>query len=80
MVTDPFLYILHIMGYLQKISKVFRSLSAQLLILTILFVMLAEVLIFVPSVAFFRLNYLDKKSEFAHLASLALLASPDNMV
>ncbi len=68
------------MGYLQKISKVFRSLSAQLLILTILFVMLAEVLIFVPSVAFFRLNYLDKKSEFAHLASLALLASPDNMV
>ncbi len=68
------------MAYLQKISKVFRSLSAQLLILTILFVMLAEVLIFVPSVAFFRLNYLDKKSEFAHLASLALLASPDNMV
>ncbi len=68
------------MGYLQKISRVFRSLSAQLLLLTILFVMLAEVLIFVPSVAFFRLNYLDKKSEFAHLASLALLASPDNML
>ncbi|MCG8493148.1 MAG: HAMP domain-containing histidine kinase [Sneathiellales bacterium] len=68
------------MGNLQKISKIFRSLSAQLLVLTILFVMLAEILIFVPSVAFFRLNYLEKKSEFAHLASLALLASPDNMV
>ncbi|MEH6403089.1 MAG: HAMP domain-containing sensor histidine kinase [Sneathiella sp.] len=54
--------------------------SAQLLILTIVFVMLAEVLIFVPSIAFFRLNYLIKKSDFAHLASLSLLASPDNMV
>lgn len=68
------------MGYLQKISRVFRSLSAQLLILTIIFVMLAEVLIFVPSVAFFRLNYLTKKTDFAHLASLSLLAAPDQMV
>ncbi|MFC4272119.1 ATP-binding protein [Sneathiella chungangensis] len=58
----------------------FRSLSARLLILTLLFVMLAEVLIFVPSIAFFRLNYLVKKTEFAHLATLSLLASPDNMV
>ncbi|USG61765.1 HAMP domain-containing histidine kinase [Sneathiella marina] len=48
--------------------------------MTLLFVMLAEVLIFVPSVAFFRLNYLAKKTEFAHLATLSLLASPDNMV
>ncbi|WP_169543291.1 sensor histidine kinase [Sneathiella aquimaris] len=80
LVLNSFLYSLQTMGYLQKISRVFRSLSAQLLFLTILFVMLAEVLIFVPSVAFFRLNYLDKKIEFAHLASLALLASPDNMV
>ncbi|MEP3247670.1 MAG: HAMP domain-containing sensor histidine kinase [Sneathiella sp.] len=80
MVLETFSVYLATMGYLQKISRVFRSLSAQLLLLTILFVMLAEVLIFVPSVAFFRLNYLDKKSEFAHLASLALLASPDNML
>jgi len=42
--------------------------------------MLAEVLIFVPSVAFFRLTYLEKKTDFAHLATLSLLASPDNMV
>ncbi|WP_293948813.1 sensor histidine kinase [Sneathiella sp.] len=58
----------------------FRSLSARLLVLTLLFVMLAEILIFVPSIAFFRLNYLEKKVDFAHLATLSLLASPDNMV
>jgi len=68
------------MSYLQKISRGFRSLSARLLLLTVIFVMLAEVLIFVPSVAFFRVNYLTKKTEFAHLASLTLLASPDQMV
>lgn len=69
-----------VMGIFKKMAGVFRSLSARLLLLTLLFVMLAEILIFVPSVAFFRLNYLDKKTEFAHLATLSLLASPDNMV
>ncbi|GLQ05455.1 sensor histidine kinase [Sneathiella chinensis] len=68
------------MGILRNIKSALSSLSARLLVLTIIFVMLAEVLIFVPSVAFFRLNYLTKKTEFAHLAALSLLASPDNMV
>ncbi len=68
------------MTYMGKIIRGLNSLSARLLLFTILFVMLAEVLIFVPSVAFFRENYLVKKTEFAHLASLALLASPDLMV
>lgn len=68
------------MAIIRKIAGVFKSLSARLLLMTLLFVMLAEVLIFVPSVAFFRLNYLVKKTEFAHLATLSLLASPDNMV
>ncbi|CAN0499894.1 unnamed protein product, partial [Discosporangium mesarthrocarpum] len=68
------------MALLRKIVAPFRSLSARLLILTLVFVMLAEVLIFVPSIAFFRLNYLVKKTDFAHLATLSLLASPDNMV
>ncbi|MBL4907746.1 MAG: HAMP domain-containing histidine kinase [Sneathiella sp.] len=80
LVLIRFLYIFQFMGYLQKISRVFRSLSAQLLVLTIVFVMLAEVLIFVPSIAAYRLNYLIKKTEFAHLASLSVLAAPDNMV
>ncbi|MCF8468611.1 MAG: HAMP domain-containing histidine kinase [Sneathiella sp.] len=68
------------MAIFRKISGTFRSLSARLLILTLVFVMLAEVLIFVPSIAFFRLTYLVKKTDFAHLATLSLLASPDNMV
>ena len=49
----------------------FRSLSARLLLLTIFFVMLGEVLIFVPSVARFRLNFLENKIAAAHLAGLA---------
>lgn len=57
-----------------------RSLSARLLVLTVAFVMLAEVLIFAPSVARFRLVYLDAKLEDAHLAMLALDATPDGMV
>ncbi|MBX3505585.1 MAG: HAMP domain-containing histidine kinase [Parvibaculum sp.] len=56
------------------------SLSRRLLLLTILFVMLAEVLIFVPSVANFRLTWLEQRMAAAQIASLALEARPDNMV
>ena len=58
----------------------FRTLSGRFLILTIIFVMLAEVFIFVPSVARFRMEYLQQRLELAQLASLALLATPDDMV
>lgn len=51
-----------------------NSLSGRFLILTIIFVMLAEVLIFVPSVARFREDYLLARLERAQIASLALLA------
>ncbi len=54
----------------------FRSLSARLLVLTVFFVMLSEVLIFVPSVARFRMTYFDNHLAAGHLASLALAASP----
>lgn len=56
------------------------SLSRRLLLLTILFVMLAEVLIFVPSVANFRLAWLEQRIAAAQIASLALEARPENMV
>jgi len=56
------------------------GLSAKLLVLTILFVMLAEVLIFVPSVANFRLNWLNDRLTAAQLASLAAEASPNGDV
>ncbi|ETX14937.1 ATPase [Roseivivax halodurans JCM 10272] len=52
-----------------------NSLSGRFLILTTIFVMLAEVLIFVPSVARFRESYLETRLERAQIASLAALAS-----
>ena len=54
-----------------------NSLSGRFLILTIIFVMLAEVLIFVPSVARFREDYLLSRLERAQIASLALLATEE---
>ncbi|WP_425092107.1 sensor histidine kinase [Tropicimonas sp. S265A] len=42
--------------------------------------MLAEVLIFVPSVARFREDYLLNRLERAQIASLALLTTPDDMI
>lgn len=51
-----------------------NTLSGRFLILTTVFVMLAEVLIFVPSVARFREDYLRDRLERAQIASLALLA------
>jgi signal transduction histidine kinase len=52
-----------------------NSLSGRLLILTTVFVMLAEVMIFVPSVARFREDYLASRLERAQIASLSLLAN-----
>ncbi|MDV4144964.1 MULTISPECIES: sensor histidine kinase [Shimia] len=52
----------------------FNTLSGRFLVLTIIFVMLAEVLIFVPSVARFREDYLLSRLERAQIASLSLLA------
>ncbi len=60
-------------------NHVFNTLSGRFLILTLCFVMLAEVLIFVPSVARFREDYLLSRLERAQIASLALLAN-DGMV
>lgn len=54
-----------------------RSLSAQVLMLTVAFVMLAEILIYVPSVARFRLNNLEQRIEEAHLAAMSLLSIPN---
>lgn len=56
----------------------FNSLSGRFLVLTVAFVMLAEVLIFVPSVARFREDYLLARMERAQIASLVLLA--DDMI
>jgi signal transduction histidine kinase len=55
-----------------------NSLSGRFLILTIIFVMIAEIFIFVPSVARFREDYLLARLERAQIASLA--AEVDAMI
>jgi hypothetical protein len=55
-----------------------NSLSGRFLILTTIFVMLAEVMIFVPSIARYREDFLLNRLERAQIASLALLA--DDMI
>jgi signal transduction histidine kinase len=52
------------------------GLSAKLLVLTVLFVMLAEVCIYVPSIANFRLTWLNDKLTAAHTAALVFDAAP----
>lgn len=52
-----------------------NSLSGRFLALTILFVMLAEIFIFVPSIARFRQDYMINRLERAQIASLSLLAN-----
>jgi signal transduction histidine kinase len=56
------------------------GLSGKLLLLTIVFVMVAEILIYVPSVANFRLNWLNDRLAAAHTAALVLDAAPSGMV
>jgi signal transduction histidine kinase len=56
-----------------------NSLSGRFLALTVLFVMLAEVLIFLPSVARYREDWLLLRLEKAQIASLALLATEDTI-
>ena len=52
------------------------GLPAKLLLLTAAFVMLAEILIFLPSVANFRLSWLDERLTAAQLATLAAEGFP----
>ena len=56
------------------------GLSGKLLVLTILFVMIAEVLVYVPLVANFRVNWLKDRLASAYTAALVLDAAPSGMV
>ena len=57
-------------------SRFVPGLSGKLLILTILFVMVAEVLVFVPSVSNFRKQWLTARLEDAQIAALVAEAAP----
>jgi len=63
-----------------RLPPLVRSLSARLLVLTVFFVMLIEVFVYAPSIARYRKVYLEERISDAHLATLALEASPDFMV
>ncbi len=56
------------------------GLSGKLLVLTVLFVMMAEVLIYVPSIANFRLNWLNDRLSAAYTAALVFETAPGGMV
>lgn len=56
------------------------GLSGKLLAFTLAFVLLAEVLILVPAVAAFRLNWLSDRLASARTAALVLDAAPDGMI
>jgi signal transduction histidine kinase len=56
------------------------GLSTRLLLLTVAFVMLSEVLIYAPSIGRFRYGYMEDHLVDAHLVSLAVLGMPDNQV
>ncbi|MGY8995276.1 MAG: sensor histidine kinase [Alphaproteobacteria bacterium] len=57
-----------------------RGLSARLVVLTIVFVMVAEVLIFVPSISRFRVDYLREKIDASYQATLTIRAAPDGQI
>lgn len=56
------------------------GLSGKLLLATALFLMVAEILVYVPSIANFRLNWLRDRLAAAHTAALVLDAAPSGMV
>ncbi len=56
------------------------GLSGKLLFLTIAFVTVAEIFIYVPWIANFRLNWLNDRLAAAHTAALVIDAAPKQMV
>ena len=58
----------------------FTGLSGKVLILTIIFVMLGEVLIFLPSISNFRLQWLKTRVAQAEIAALATDVAPDQVL
>jgi signal transduction histidine kinase len=56
------------------------GLSGKLLLLTLLFVMIAEIAIYVPSVANFRLNWLNDRLSAAYTAALVFETAPSGEV
>ena len=56
-----------------------NTLSGRFAVLTGIFVILAELLILLPSLANYRQDYLESRLERAQIASLALLATDESL-
>ena len=63
-----------------KQPGILRGLSGKVLLLTIIFVMLGEILIFLPSIANFRIQWLKGRVAQAEIAALAAEAAPDQIL
>jgi signal transduction histidine kinase len=61
----------------ERRQRFLNTLSGRFLILTVIFVMLAEVMIFVPSIARFRADFLLTRLKQAQIAALTQLATED---
>ncbi|MGV6800298.1 MAG: sensor histidine kinase [bacterium] len=62
-------------SFLSKILLQRHSLPAKLLLLTIVFILIAEMVVFLPSVAKFRRDWLQEKIDRANLIALSLEAA-----
>ena len=64
----------------ERFQPVRQGLSTQLLMMTVAFALVMQVLVYVPSLASFRENFLEERLASAQLAALALEAAPGNAV
>jgi signal transduction histidine kinase len=62
---------------LEQLPPLKSTLSTRLLLLTIAFVMYSEVLIYLPSIARYRVEWLQSRVDTAYLATLAVKATPE---
>ena len=60
--------------------QAWRGLSGKVLALAVMFVMVGEVLIFLPSIANFRVGWLQNRIAIAEVAVLAVEAAPEQKV
>jgi signal transduction histidine kinase len=61
----------------ERRKRFLKTLSGRFLMLTVIFVMLAEVLIFVPSIARYRADFMLTRLKQAQIAALTQLAAED---
>lgn len=66
-------------GWNTKVNMSLNTLSGRFAVLTGIFVLLAELLILLPSLANYRLDFLESRLERAQIASLALLATDESL-